>query len=398
MAQSLQPKERIPSVGYLRLSSEICTKLSYREAVEIINHFQHRNGHDAIKLRTLADCMGRIGCKISQALGEASGRVLKMYGFDSENGLPMEGVSLTKNITAAHAPQKTADDIQSLRDAIDAVNASHDEKIPFTAEELDIETRASGSVYISIDNVGVKRQKDSRKPEAAKGAKYVENTVVHIQQGMDTYALSAGSMREAMKDTLAFLLFNGLLGNRLVFFMDGAREIKDSIDEMFAFHPHTTVLDWFHLKKKSQELLSMALKGKDVRNEVLRKLLRILWVGDVKGAVSYLEALPPAKIKNQRWLEEQVSYLKRKEYGIACYAVRASLGLRNSSNPVEKENDLLVAQRQKHNGMSWSKHGSNALAAIEMVFQNGYEDEWFFHGQISFEMPKREADTTDLCA
>ena len=58
---------------------------------------------------------------------------------------------------------------------------------------------------------------------------------------------------------------------------------------------------------------------------------------------------------------------------IKCYVVRAKLGLRNSSNPIEKENDILVAQRQKHNGMSWSKNGSGSLASIKMVFQNGWK-------------------------
>ena len=51
---------------------------------------------------------------------------------------------------------------------------------------------------------------------------------------------------------------------------------------MFPFHPYTVILDWYHLKKKCQELLSMAVKGKDMRNKTLEKLLRILWVGDVK--------------------------------------------------------------------------------------------------------------------
>ncbi len=142
----------------------------------------------------------------------------------------------------------------------------------------------------------------------------------------------------------------------------------------------------------------MAVKGKEARNKILEKLLRILWVGDVKNAVSYLEGLSPAIIKNQKWLDEQINYLKRKEYSITCYAVRAGLGLRNSSNPVEKSNDILVAQRQKHNGMSWSEHGRSALAAIEMVYQNRYEDTWFRHGRISFVMPKAETDTSDLCA
>lgn len=205
-------------------------------------------------------------------------------------------------------------------------------------------------------------------------------------------------MKNAMKAMLAFLVSNRLLQNKLVFFTDGARNIKSSIEEMFRFHPYTAILDWYHLKKKYQELLSMALKGKEMRNKALEKLLRTLWVGDVQSAISYLGSLPDSMIKSQKWLDEQINYLKRKEYGITCYVVRAELGLRNSSNPVEKENDLLVARRQKHNGMSWSKNGSSALAAIEMVYQNGYEDIWFQHGRISFVMPGRETDPLNLCA
>ncbi len=117
---------------------------------------------------------------------------------------------------------------------------------------------------------------------------------------------------------------------------------------------------------------------------MLEKLLRILWVGNVNSAVSYLRALGPSIIKNQEWLEEQCNYLERKKDNLVCYAVRDKLGLRNSSNSVKKENDLLVAQRQKHNGMSWTDRGSGSLAAIEMVFQNKYERMWFYQRQISF--------------
>lgn len=398
MAQSIQPKERLYSIGYQKQLCKLCTKLSYRDAAEIFNLFQHRDGSQTIKLRTLSDFVGRIGERISNELEETTERILKTYGFDSETGLPMGGASLSPSITSPIIMEKTEADRQALNNVIDTVNASREEKIPFTAEELDMEFSSSESVYVSIDEIGVKHQKDSRKPDAEKGAKYVENTVIHIQHGEGVYVLAACGMKNAMKAMLAFLIFNGLLQNRLVFFTDGARNIKSSIDKMFSFHPCTIILDWYHLKKKCQELLSMAIKGKEARNKTLEKMLRYLWVGDVKGAISYLETVPSSKIKNTKWLDEQINYLKRKEDSITCYAVRAKLGLRNSSNPVEKENDILVAQRQKHNGMSWSERGSSALASIEMVYQNEYEDIWFHHGQISFVMPGKEADTLNLCA
>ncbi len=55
---------------------------------------------------------------------------------------------------------------------------------------------------------------------------------------------------------------------------------------------------------------------------------------------------------------------------IPCYALRQRLGLRISSNRAEKANDLVVAKRQKHNGMSWSKPGPLGLANVSAIFLN----------------------------
>ena len=60
----------------------------------MINLFQHRDDNEAVKLRTFSDCMGRIGGQISNELGKTTERILKMYGFDSETGLPVEGACL----------------------------------------------------------------------------------------------------------------------------------------------------------------------------------------------------------------------------------------------------------------------------------------------------------------
>lgn len=140
----------------------------------------------------------------------------------------------------------------------------------------------------------------------------------------------------------------------------------------------------------------MALRGKKQRNEVLKKLLCILWVGNVEGAVVYLKSISSSAVKNENYIKELIEYLGRKEEAIPCYAVRDRLGLRNSSNSVEKENDILVAQRQKHNGMAWSKKGSSALAAIEMVFRNGDEDIWFHQKKLPFNL--RDNTLEDFCA
>ena len=63
-----------------------------------------------------------------------------------------------------------------------------------------------------------------------------------------------------------------------------------------------------------------------------------------------------------------------------------TLKLRISSNRVEKANDLVVAMRQKHNGMAWSEKGSSALAVITASMINGEIEEWITKQKISYRM------------
>jgi hypothetical protein len=66
--------------------------------------------------------------------------------------------------------------------------------------------------------------------------------------------------------------------------------------------------------------------------------------------------------------------------------VRKQLGLHNSSNRGEKENDLVVATRQKHTGMSWLPPGPIALVALAITARNQAVDRWFRTGQIEFKL------------
>ena len=381
LANILQPKERLQTIGFTYVTAMVCTQASYRDSVETVNRLFHREMEDTIRLKTLSDRMDRIGNSIQRNMSCSAKHVLEQCGFDGETGLPKPGTCLPENITGPGSCGMADDDFQvMLQEAIQGINGTREEKIKVSASDLQVEPDPGNCVYISIDDIGVKRQKDKREENAARDTKFVENTVAHIQYGDSVTLLTAVGMLELFKIVLAFLLSNGLLGHRLVFFSDGAKDIKGNIESVFAFHPHTLILDWFHLKKKCKELLSMAIQGKNARNKCAEKLLRYLWVGDVQGAKDHLANLPGKAVKNPHWQEELIAYLERKKDNITCYAVRAKLGLRNSSNPVEKANDLLVAERQKHNGMSWTPHGSGALAAIQMVFKNDQAYQWFSTG------------------
>lgn len=63
-----------------------------------------------------------------------------------------------------------------MDEAIAAVNDSREEKIPFSAAEIKIESAPEECVYVFIDDIGVNHQKGSRKEGSVMGYKYVENT------------------------------------------------------------------------------------------------------------------------------------------------------------------------------------------------------------------------------
>ena len=106
----------------------------------------------------------------------------------------------------------------------------------------------------------------------------------------------------------------------------------------------------------------------------------------VDKAINYLNNLDEETMKNKDYRDKLIGYIERNRLNIPCYAVRKRLGLRNSSNIGEKMNDLVVSKRQKHNGMSWSKSGSVALASLTALKRNKEYATWFDHGDVEFKL------------
>ena len=78
-------------------------------------------------------------------------------------------------------------------------------------------------------------------------------------------------------------------------------------------------------------------------------------------AVEALKSLlPRCRVKSR--VEELIDYLLRKRSGIGDYEGRHSAGLWIASTRVEKWNDIAVAERCKHRGMSCTIRGVLAMA------------------------------------
>ena len=129
---------------------------------------------------------------------------------------------------------------------------------------------------------------------------------------------------------------------RLIFFTDGANCIRENISRYFAFREHTIILDWLHLKKKCKELVCSSIAGtKEDRNEVHKTLMAMLWAGNADNAMEYIAELPEKSVRNKGMLAELKGYIERKSPYMACYAMRHELGLRISSNRVERRTTSL---------------------------------------------------------
>ena len=398
-------REAFKSDLFKSLMLELSTMTSYRNGAYLINRIR-RNDNGIIET-TFRNCVEREGDSIQRCMEEKTAAAI------DEKGIAVDGNGV---VTWKESGKTVAQgDIVSSPEYIDPeiVHAAA-KKLKLEAGSYDLSDYERSGVNISSDEVGVKRQTESRPREEGKAQpKKVQNTVIHVEIANETdntsiassssYILNSSSVSGAVRVLLGFLCMYGLLGRTLVFFADGARNLNTAIADMFGFANIKILLDWYHLRKKMEETLSLICNNRVYRNEMLQNIMPVLWRGNVDGAIAILKSIDMGMVKNEGSLKYLVGYLERVRSTIPNYMLRAELGLRNSSNRGEKSNDLIVANRQKHNGMSWSDAGSVALASVSAALHNNELGNWVKSRTLSLQMverttpkrPKRNRKRTD---
>lgn len=369
----------------LRLASSIP---SYRICNEVLNRIRWQDDEKEIKLRTLSDAVEREGNRIIDYIDIKTEQILRYNGFDARTGNPLDMDTIDENISNPGIPMIPQDIINEV---IDVYNKGKEKDRQIDETQIhEVFVEDEHCINISVDDVGTVEQKETGRVKNSppkENKHYIRHTVVHIQQGLGKYILDGLGINKMLIVLTAFLLHNNLFENKcLIFFTDGADDIKNAIKNVFGWRTYRIILDWYHLKKKCQERLSMAMNGREVRNEALKNILIFLWLGKVDAAIGYLRGLGSNKIKSKDDIEKLIAYLERNWSHIPCYALRKRLGLRISSNRGEKANDLVVAKRQKHNGMSWSKPGSSGLANVSAIFLNKEDENWINRRQLKFKL------------
>lgn len=195
----------------------------------------------------------------------------------------------------------------------------------------------------------------------------VQTTVITVDWAhKHRFCLTGPSVDDGMKSLVAFLLKNHLLSHHLVFITDGAHILKTKIEEYFGYCSYQHNMDWYHVEHYVAPLVRLGVAGsKDEKNEAVKQVLTYLWFYDLNGAKRFIKAHKGAHAAANNYLDRAISYIERKAYALSCFALRNELHLPNSSSLVEKYNDLVVAERQKHSVASWSQLGSNTEAIFK---------------------------------
>ena len=377
---SLKAKGWYRTVGFKEIALILGdVENSYRKTTELINRIRYQQV-EGTPYRTLQANTEQEGAQVIDYLNKKTANVLKRHRF-SEDGAYTGNPQDLDSVSAETLPKET------IKEA--AVNLGSE----YSPEELLSNPvyleEPSKSVNISIDDVSVKKQSEARGAVTGdkQGRKYVHNTVTRVDKDNRSYSLVGAGIKVTIGYLIAFLLSNRLLGYRFQFFTDGHKLLNDTICKCFGWYPNFgIILDWFHLVKKCKEQLSMAMKGRSIRNEILREIMPLLWHGLTERAIGLLEQIEPEKIRDYEKHSKLIAYLDRNTKMIPCYALRKHLGLKNSSAIGEKMNDVLVSSRQKHNGMSWSKKGSLALAALTAVKRNREVGSWLEKRELKFKL------------
>ena len=356
------------------------TEQSFRKTGKLINRIRHQVA-GGTPYKTLQENTEKEGTDLIDFIEIKTARILE------ENGFAKDGVYCGDNAEYADNQPVTVSESMILRAAeICLENREMTEvKRRVITDEIFANPvcyeKPEDTVNVSIDDVNTKRQAGTR-PEGGsveKGKrKYVHNTVAVVSKGDQSYILNGYGTRTVLCYLIAFLFNNSLIGRRIQFHTDGHTILNALIIKCFAWYANIgIILDWYHVVKKCKEQLSMGMKGRNLRNMILDRLLPLLWLGLTDRAIALLCDIDSAQIKNKAIIEKLKEYLKRNKPYIPCYAIRKELNLRNSSNVVEKANDMIVSSRQKHNGMSWSKVGSVALASLSALKRNNEDKNWF---------------------
>lgn len=239
------PREAHKTVCFRELALFYPCDESYRKSAKTLNRALRRGKGQEVKVRTIANLVEREGKQIQNHVENMAEQILQGHGFTT-------GGVLTDQEKAKESIERTEACLDSkvVSEAVKEFNngQAKEKQIDLLEVQESLEDPNTIKANISIDDVCCKEQKaEGRKKGSPPKEKreMVNNTVVHIQnKESKTYTMNTPTVSQMMPIVLAFLLSNELLRKpgSLVFFTDGARDLRKAIQDTFSFIPFKIIL------------------------------------------------------------------------------------------------------------------------------------------------------------
>jgi mRNA-degrading endonuclease YafQ of YafQ-DinJ toxin-antitoxin module len=229
-----------------------------------------------------------------------------------------------------------------------------------------------GEVIASVDEVVV------RQPEKHS---FLELGTAYVRTSTG-YRYLSGDIGMVLRQLFLLLTLCGGPRAKITLLGDGARWIINFFqDRLASWSLATLIWDWYHCCKKCYDLTSMICRGQKAKQELVNQLLKHLWRGQVQETLDILEEYRP-QTKNVEKLDMLINYIKARRAHIPNYHEHRLQRHYIGSAHVEKGNDLLVARRQKNQGMHWRMKTSDALTALQTLLLNGGWDLYWQKRQV----------------
>ena len=152
----LQAKEWYRTRGFKELALvHGVVEGSYRKTTDLINRVRHQSEAEGTPVRTLCDTTEGEGQQILAQMERHTGRLLKEHHFTRE-GMPEE------KIDWGNASETLP--VEEIEEAVEACEVVEDWKEEMADNPVSYEDPSS-QVYAAIDGVGVKKQKEERRPD-----------------------------------------------------------------------------------------------------------------------------------------------------------------------------------------------------------------------------------------
>jgi len=242
------------------------------------------------------------------------------------------------------------------------------------------------------DGILVRGQKENRekkhnqtdKEDEKKTWQEIDACILECKDGSHRYLIGGmesennlhQSLANTVKHTINEEYDKNLQPLNIVAITDGAKNIRKDFLHIFG-NEIVIILDWYHLRKKVKELMSMIAINKEEKQIHLNYIRKHCWEGEVDKAIIYLQTkvIPKNAVKHR----ELIGYLEKHKEEIINYQKRKSVGKTIGSGRMECGVNQVVGKRQKNKGMSWSKKGNKALAILQVQKLNkNWKQLWNF--------------------